>query len=908
MHSPPTTPLRNAIFSGHTAAVWVAAGLLCLLSQSEIFAQAGSVDPTFSTNKFATFPHIDAVDLQSDGKVLIAYSLDPHPNIARLDTNGNLDPSFNIGTGLMSPPIFGLSLISLMRVLPDDSIFVGGQFDGFNGTNCPNLVHLHPDGSLDLAYQPHATNYSGLKVSPMGVESGNRVLMIANGSPARIWRLDATGALDDTFKPFTINDTAGGAMPQTIKTPTTCISDRDEIVMAVNYVAPSVPWGWLARLHPTGGWDTQFAQVVQGQGVFGNAFGLQVDGKILFGGAFTNYADSGRNRIVRLNPDDSVDSSFDPGSGPDGTVRAIALQPDGRILICGDFTHYNGIPAASVARLFPDGGLDSTFDVGSGPDGSVLAMAVTRNGSVLITGSFKNVNGVPASNHIARLNADPPTVPSFARCPANTQAVAGRTFRFSVNVAGAQPLSYQWKFNNVEIAGATNDFLAFDSLDLTNAGNYSVLVTNSRGPITSTNAMLTVTRAPVSAGSADVAYGAQADGSIYSMATQTNDGKVVIAGLFRHINGQIRNNVARLNTDGTLDNSFDPGLGPDNTPYALAVQPDGKILVGGSFSNFNGVARTCVARLNTSGSVDTSFVPPSISYSSILGVVYRIAVRADGKIFVGGSFTRVNGNSWFSLARLSSSGAFDSAFSPSSLSSRTVNSLLPQPDGKILVGAARLLTLLGTNGAADSSFQPPAIPANVQALAMQADGKILAGLSGSSSLMRFNPNGSQDTNFSFASHYGTCQDVRIQSDGKIVAAGNAISNGVPSANIVRVNPDGTVDGTFAGVTDGEIDAMVLTPNGKALIGGQFVGVDGCPRYGLAHLNADVRILSATYDGAAFHAQLQMDLGKNYFLEFNNDLRGPAWQSLPVQPGHGLMETLSDPATVPAQRFYRVRVE
>src|SRR5664280_425833 len=237
MHSPPTTPLRDAILSSHTAAVWAAVGLLFLLSQSEIFAQAGSVDPTFSTNKFATFADIDAVNLQSDGKIIITYRLNSHPNIARLDANGNLDPSFNIGTGLMSSPIVGLSLISFMSVLPDDSIIVGGQFDGFNGTNCPNLVHLHLDGSLDLAYQPHATNYSGFKVSPIGVESGNRVLMIANGSPARIWRLDATGAFDDTFKPFTFNDTPGGAMPQTIKTPTTCISDRDEIVMAVNYVA-----------------------------------------------------------------------------------------------------------------------------------------------------------------------------------------------------------------------------------------------------------------------------------------------------------------------------------------------------------------------------------------------------------------------------------------------------------------------------------------------------------------------------------------------------------------------------------------------------------------------------------------------------------------------------------------------
>jgi uncharacterized delta-60 repeat protein len=82
-----------------------------------------------------------------------------------------------------------------------------------------------------------------------------------------------------------------------------------------------------------------------------NSIALQPDGKILIGGYFDTYNGTTRNRIARLNTDGSLDASFNPGTGANDGVRSIALQPDGKILIGGLFTAYNGTGRNRVARI-----------------------------------------------------------------------------------------------------------------------------------------------------------------------------------------------------------------------------------------------------------------------------------------------------------------------------------------------------------------------------------------------------------------------------------------------------------------------------------------------------------------------------------------------------------------------------
>src|SRR6185436_14359366 len=99
-------------------------------------------------------------------------------------------------------------------------------------------------------------------------------------------------------------------------------------------------------------------------------------GKILIGGAFTSVDGNQRSGIARLNVNGSVDNLFRPGNGADGTVNSIVLQSDGRILVAGDFTHFNDLPANGIMRLNEDGTLDTTFNPGIGANGPIRAMAV----------------------------------------------------------------------------------------------------------------------------------------------------------------------------------------------------------------------------------------------------------------------------------------------------------------------------------------------------------------------------------------------------------------------------------------------------------------------------------------------------------------------------------------------------
>ncbi len=128
------------------------------------------------------------------------------------------------------------------------------------------------------------------------------------------------------------------------------------------------------------------------------------------------------------------------------------------------------------------------------------------------------------------------------------------------------------------------------------------------------------------------------------------DGKVLVVGAFTDYNGTARNRIARLNADGTLDATFDQtGTGVNNQVDVLALQTDGKILVGGVFTSYNGTARNRILRLNTDGTLDATFVQTG---TGLNGQVVSLALQSDGRVFAGGLFTSYNGNSRSRLVRL----------------------------------------------------------------------------------------------------------------------------------------------------------------------------------------------------------------------------------------------------------------
>ncbi len=251
-------------------------------------------------------------------------------------------------------------------------------------------------------------------------------------------------------------------------------------------------------------------------------------------------------------------------------------------------------------------------------------------------------------------------------------------------------------------------------------------------------------------------------GYIESMEVQL-DLKVILAGYFDSVNGTPRQHIARVRATGDVDPSFDPGLSADDYISALALQRDGRVLIGGYFQNVGGQPRMFLARLNANGSLDPSFNPGDSLGESVYGFpsVSAIAVQRDGKILVGGHFDTYQGTTRFSLVRLMPNGALDASFDigsgfESGFSSGTpggVSGLAVQPDGKVLVSGgfgyfngvwATGIVRLNANGSLDPTFQVGgndsfAAPLNGGAPVLLLGGDILTSLSNNVSFIKDEP-------------------------------------------------------------------------------------------------------------------------------------------------------------------------
>jgi uncharacterized delta-60 repeat protein len=344
---------------------------------------------------------------------------------------------------------------------------------------------------------------------------------------------------------------------------------------------------------------------------------VQPDGQVLIGGGFTTVQGLNRSGIARLNANGNLDGSFnvtldsdDPDYYPPGVV-SIAVQSDRKVLIGGSFSAVNGTNVPDgLARLNADGSLDSSFN--PGVSGSVSSITLLPDGEVLIGGGFiyNYINATNYSCGLARLNADGSLDSSFnsGRAVLDVSSVALQPDG-KVLVGGAFPGHGIARLN------------ADGSLDGTFNGGAAVSVF----------------------------------GYVSSVALQS-DGKVLVGGGFSEVNGSNRNAIARLNANGTLDENFTPDLGINFSDYpvvgSLVVQTDGRVFVGGSFSTVNGTNRNGIARLNANGSLDVSFNPGAGVTGGDYPLVKSIVVQSNGNVLIGGSFTTVNGAARPQVARL----------------------------------------------------------------------------------------------------------------------------------------------------------------------------------------------------------------------------------------------------------------
>ena len=353
---------------------------------------------------------------------------------------------------------------------------------------------------------------------------------------------------------------------------------------------------------------------------------------------------------------------------------------------------------------------------------------------------------------------------------------------------------------------------------------------------------------------------------------------MIVGGSYTTLNGITRNRLLKLNSNGTEDTSFYTNLGTgfNQSVGSVIIQPDGKILVGGFFGQFNGNTRLYLVRLNSNGTEDVSFY--TNLGTSFNGIVNWVSLQSDGKIVVNGGFNLLNGNIRTRIVRLNSDGTEDTAFYTNLGSSfaGTVIQTTIQPDGKILVvggfnvfnaNTRNRLVRLNSDGTEDTAFYAnlgTAFSAQTNVTLVQPDGKILVGGTFTSfngntrnRLVRLNSDGTEDT--AFYANLGTgfvtnITDLAIQSDGKILVGGTFTTlNGNTRNRIVRLNSDGTEDTAFYANLGTAFNFPTadfkIQLDGKILIAGNFTTLNGITRNRLIRLNND-----GTED-TAFYANL-----------------------------------------------------
>lgn len=704
----------------------------------------------------------------ADGRLLFGGSFDhyngiPVNHLACFNAAGSqLDSTFDGGTKTNH------EIYSIVQQ-NDGKILIGGTFTAYNGTTRYRIARLHTNGRIDSTFDA-GTGINNIIYS-IALQADSKVVIggaftVNNGlSRNHILRLHPDGRMDSSFQ-------VGTGFNQIVRS--VVVQPDGKLLVAGNFTAYNgIPCNRIARLNTNGSLDTSFN--------IGTAFNdqlyalaIQPDGKILAGGMFTNYNGTNINRLARLQANGQLDTTFNTGSGPTGYVYTIIVQPDGKIFLGGQFSFYNGTPHRRVIRLHPNGSRDSSFQVGTGGNNIVNALLPLPNGQLYVGGQFTEFN-LLACTRLTRLLAD-----------------GSNDFTFNPQ-SGPNNIVTNLK------AHANGQLMLIGNFSRYNGLAYTDIVRlHADGGLDTTfNAM------------------AGANGSIYTSALQP-DGKLLIVGAFFSYNGINRGRIARLHPDGRLDTSFQTSLGANSTIADILLQADGKIIVGGAFSAYNGVPRERIARLNPDGSLDTSFntsFSTSFNIGNLNNIIRTMALQPDGKLLIGGIFYYDNGVVRNKVIRLHSNGSLDTTFNATT--NTEVRKIALLPNGGIVLGGA----FNTVNGISRSG------------------------------IARLHPNGTLDLGFTPAP--GTNRDIKdlaVQPGGKVVIGGNFPTyNGSSYSYLARLNDDGTLDTTFksqVGAND-DVNSLAWLPNGKVVIGGDFTSYNGVNRPRIARVFAPDCITAVT---------------------------------------------------------------
>jgi uncharacterized delta-60 repeat protein len=689
------------------------------------FCQPGANDPLFnpddSGNGFGDWfnGQVNAITLQADGKMLVGgnftnYNGTAANRLARLNTDGTIDNTFQTGSG------FNQGVTSI-EVLASGKIMVGGYFTTYKGSQKKYLIRLNADGTDDPSFTMVSLSAG---ISCMAVQPDGKIVIggIFFEAIKYLARVNSDGSLDATFASNT--DFANTPGNSTAISDIALQADGKIVVVGQFVSIGGTGRNYVARLEDNGTLDASFDPGT-GFNAHINAMSaiIDSDNKIIVVGGFDSYNGVNRKSAARITSTGALDLSFTPPPILSGFIYVAAIQSDNRIVIAGDF-YTNGHLTRNLARLNTDGTLDMSHTAGNKIDSQILTLTLQSDGKAFTGGSF-TLAGDAARRGIARYNTDGSIDNTIFNTP-NTGINAVPT-SITRQADGKLLVGGRFSLYNGEVRRGMVRITEDGQIDPSFVPDYPILVPGTLRTISiqpdskiiiggylGTNYGAGMIARMNADGTFDTGFVPGIGGGEVISTQVQPDGKIIMSGTFQEVNGNDLAGIARLNNDGTTDMSFNPGTGANGIVFATALLPDGKILIAGNFSQVNSVSRKNVARLNADGTVDESFDAGGAANSG----VYTIVLQADGKILVAGDFTTFANSNRSCIARLNSDGSLDQSFVPSAFqvagSTPAVTKVLPAADGKIVI-AVRFVTpnyivttriaRLHANGQQDESFE-----------------------------------------------------------------------------------------------------------------------------------------------------------------------------------------------------------
>lgn len=743
----------------------------------------------------------------------------------------SLDPNFAIGQ------VYAPGALSQAVQQADGKLILLGDFERVSGTTVMHsgynaLARLLPGtGQLDAGFAANVAGLRGELMQVLPLPNG-KLLLLGGQAPLQLGSvvrqhlllLNADGTPDTGFNAGSGLTLTGPPRPNL---GITMVAQPDGKILLTGFFSAinGQPVGNLARLNQDGSLDNTFQAAGALNGV-GQFLVLQPDGKLLVTGGFTTVHGQAQARLARLLPNGTLDTSFAPVVPAAVGISRMAVQPGGAVVVAA---------ARSLMRLLPTGAIDPGFQTGTGLvplPGTGLELgqlAVQADGKIVLGVYAATYDGTPIGR-IIRLLPDGPLDASFA----NRAALVDGTHA---------PLTLQILPNGqlLTALGTAGHFGGLNSLPT----SLALLAAN---------------------GARDPAFTAtvQRPGTVFDVARQPNS-KLIVGGDFTEINGLAAGFLARLEADGTPEVAFTTAAAANAPVRSVAVQPDGKILVGGSFTFVGGINQSALARLQSSGAVDGTFLPTIFASGTLDAEIQQLVLQPDNNVLLRGQFNlRGPAAAPQDIARvLGSSGQRDGSFRPAD--STGVTTLLAQPDGRIVVGGAAefngvmaAVWRMLPSGALDPSFaltatsNPSGLAVVGTALARDPTGRLYVarffGALGSAStydVARFSAAGQPDASFqaSFSRRVYEIACLTVQPNGRILAGGS-FQGIVGYEGSARLLANGALDNSYnsTGAFGDGVSQLLVQPDGAIIGAGAFNNVSGLPVLGLARL-LDANVLA-----------------------------------------------------------------